>query len=470
MKLVINNQRGSVLIMSLLVLVVLGGMLVAASPMIVNEVKMNTVNRDMIDAQFAAEAGAKVGIAAVYAKNTDWSWLGSPRNLVNGNATKTYSVTISPAPPADGKLISGQAYVITSTGTVNNAIKKVIVNVTPGGASNVFTKYASFSNGKIDINGTVNIIGDLASNTGVNLNSSPGTITGTIFAPKDAVISENKPCKTDGTTSCGIAKAAEILPSPETLDVASLIPAMPTFSMTGTNLTSTWTSGQWGGSTYTLTASNYFYNGNYNLNGHNYNIPAGTTTTIYINGKLNIMLGYRITGGGNLVIYAKDGVQLSGGYIDVGSSGSVGIYTPNALEINKDSYINGQTVTVLAQKSTSTLNGGSINATLKDAVTKIYTENFTINNSSSVISGKGAGMVVATKDISITRGSAENTIFVAGGDISAKANTATVVGGLYANGKISITGLTMKLNPDVVESLAISSPGADSFTINSWGK
>ena len=79
-------------------------------------------------------------------------------------------------------------------------------------------------------------------------------------------------------------------------------------------------------------------------------------------------------------------------------------------------------------------------------------------------------MVVATKDISITRGSAENTIFVAGGDISAKANTATVVGGLYANGKISITGLTMKLNPDVVESLAISSPGADSFTINSWGK
>ena len=466
MKLAIDNQRGSVLIMSLLVLVVLGGMLVAASPMIVNEVKMNTVNRDMIDAQFAAEAGAKVGIAAVYAKNTDWSWLGSSRNLVNGNATKTYSVTISPAPPADGKLISGQAYVITSTGTVNNAIKKVIVNVTPGGASNVFTKYSSFSNGKIDINGTVNIIGDLASNSSVDLNWSKLTFSDDVYGPAGSVKYKNRIC--GGIPACEVSYDA--LPSPETLDVASLIPAMPTFSMTGTNLTSTWTSGQWGGSTYTLTASNYFYNGNYNLNGHNYNIPAGTTTTIYINGKLNIMSGYRITGGGNLIIYAKDGVQLSGGYIDVGSSGSVGIYTPNALEINKDSYINGQTVTVLAQKSTSTLNGGSINATLAGAVTKIYTENFTINNSSSIISGNGAGMVVAIKDISITAGSAENTIFVAGGNISAKASISTVVGGLYANGTISISELTMKINPDVVESLALSTPGADSFTINSWGK
>ena len=69
--------------MSLLVLVVLGGMLAAASPMIVNEVKMNTINRDMIDAQFAAEAGAKVGIAAVYAKKTssELDWLGKQQNL-----------------------------------------------------------------------------------------------------------------------------------------------------------------------------------------------------------------------------------------------------------------------------------------------------------------------------------------------------------------------------------------------------
>ena len=211
MKLAKDNQRGSVLIMSLLVLVVLGGMLVAASPMIVNEVKMNTVNRDMIDAQFAAEAGAKVGIAAVYAKNTDWSWLGKARNLVNGNVTKTYSVSISPAPPADGKLISGQAYVITSTGTVNNAVKKVIVNVTPGGASNVFTKYASFSNGKIDINGTVNIIGDLASNSSVDLNWSKGTVKGTVYGPGGAVAAAGKTCSNDGSV-CGIATTADILP------------------------------------------------------------------------------------------------------------------------------------------------------------------------------------------------------------------------------------------------------------------
>lgn len=470
MKQIFNNQRGSVLMMSLLVLVVLGGLLTAVSPMIVNEVKMNTVNRDMIDAQFVAEAGAKVGIAAVYAKNSDWSWLGTQINLVTGNATKTYSVAISPA-LGNAAPISGTEYTITSTGVVNGTItKQVVVRVVAAGSSNVFTKYTAFSNGELDINGRVSIIGDLASNSSVNLHWAPGTISGTVYGPSGSVIAENKACKTDGADSCGIATAAALLATPEKLDVASLIPAMPSFSMTGTNLTSTWTSGQWGGPTYTLSATNYYFDGNYNLNGHNYSVPTGTTTTVYINGTLNIMSGYRITGGGNLIIYAKNGVQLTGGNIDVGSSGSVSIYTPAAIAVNSNSYINGQTVTILAQKSTSTLNGGSINATLAGAVTKIYTENFTINNSSSVISGRGAGMVVATKDISITAGSAEKTIFVAGEDISAKANIATVVGGLYAKGTISITGLTMKTNPDVIESLAISTPGTDSFSIKSWGK
>ncbi len=387
LKQALNNQRGSVLMMSLLVLVVLGGMLAAVSPMIVNEVKMNTVNRDMIDAQFVAEAGAKVGIAAVYAKKEDWSWLGTQINLVTGNATKTYSVAISPELGNDAP-ISGTEYTITSTGVVNGTItKQVVVKVVTAGASNVFTKYTAFSNGGLDINGRVNIIGDLASNSSVNLHWAPGIISGIVYGPSGSVIAENKACKIDGTDSCGIATAAALLATPEKLDVASLIPAMPSFSMTGTNLTSTWTSGQWGGHTYTLSAANYYFDGNYNLNGHNYSVPPGTTTTVYINGTLNIMSGYRITGGGNLIIYAKNGVQLTGGNIDVGSSGSVSIYTPAAIAVNSNSYINGQTVTILAQKSTSTLNGGSINATLAGAVTKIYTENFTINNSSSVISG-----------------------------------------------------------------------------------
>ena len=469
MKQALNNQRGSVLIMGLLVLVVLGGMLAAASPMIVNEVKLNMVNRDMIDAQFTAEAGAKVGIAAVYAKKTssELGWLGTPQNLTDSDSTRKYTVVISPAIDVTGP-ISGTTYTISSTGFIGGTTQKtVIVKVTAdGGAGNVFTKYSSFSNGKLDINGTVNIIGDLASNSSIDLHWSKLTFTDDVYGPTGSVKYKGKTC--GGTPSCEVSY--DVLPSPETLDVASLIPTMPTFLMTGTNLTSTWTSGQWGEHSYTLTASNYYSSGSYDLNGHNYNIPTGTTTTIYINGKLNIMKNYRITGGGNLIIYAKDGVQLSGGYIDVGSSGTVSIYTPVAIEINKDSYINGQTVTVLAQKSTSTMNGGSINATLAGAVTKIYTENFTINSSSSVISGNGAGMVVAMKDISITDGSAVNAIFVAGGNISAKAGTDTSVGGLYANGTISITGLTMKINPSVINSLALSTPGTGSFSINSWGK
>jgi hypothetical protein len=99
-----KSRRGSVAIMAVMILLVLGGLMAAASPMIINEVKMNTVNRDMIEAQYAAEAGAKVGIAAIYGKKTDWSWLGSAgvdkfQPLIPGSANKQYSVAISPTPP-----------------------------------------------------------------------------------------------------------------------------------------------------------------------------------------------------------------------------------------------------------------------------------------------------------------------------------------------------------------------------------
>ena len=79
----ITNRRGSVMILSVIVLIFLGGMLTAVSPMIINEVKFNSMNQNMVGAQFAAEAGAKVAIAAIDAKNANWDWLNNIQYLVS---------------------------------------------------------------------------------------------------------------------------------------------------------------------------------------------------------------------------------------------------------------------------------------------------------------------------------------------------------------------------------------------------
>ncbi|MHC1758866.1 MAG: hypothetical protein AB9917_04995 [Negativicutes bacterium] len=439
--------------LSLLVFLFLGGMLVAVSPMIINEVKMNTVNRDMVDAQFAAEAGAKTGIAAIYAQNADWTWLGTPNNLTTTDTNKTYNVSIvnaSTNAAISGAPVSGTTYKISSTGTVNGVSKKAVASVLFSSSGGGIFSYSMFSNGKIDVNGTVNMTGNIASNTSIDLHWSNGTIDGYAYAPEKNVIDHNK-----------ISKGSQAMSNLGTIDIAGLMPAMPAFSMTGIDLKTTWTSGQWGGKTYSLTSPFYYYNGNYDLNGHYYTVPAGKSVSIYVNGKFNIMSAYSIKGG-NITVYAKDGIQFTGGAIEAGSGGTVSLYTPKSVEVNSNSYINGSTVTILAPKSV-TLNGGDINQSLSGAVTKIYTKDFTLNSSSSAISGAGVGMVVATNNINITSGSAPTTIMMAGNDISAKASTSTVVGGLYANDTINITGLKVNFDSLVSTQLGLSagSGGAD---------
>lgn len=118
-------------------------MLTAVSPMIINEVKFNSMNQNMVGAQFAAEAGAKVAIAAIDAKNANWDWLNNIQYLVSGDTTKSYTVK-SIIKKDDGTNIIGEpaagtTYTITSEGKViyanNTAIKTVVVTVTvPGGS------------------------------------------------------------------------------------------------------------------------------------------------------------------------------------------------------------------------------------------------------------------------------------------------------------------------------------------------
>lgn len=369
--------------MSLLVLVVLGGMLAAASPMIVNEVKMNTVNRDMIDAQFAAEAGAKVGIAAVYAKKTssELDWLGKQQNLTNSDSTRKYTVTISPEIRVSGP-ISGTTYTITSIGKVNNSTtRQVVVKVTtPAGTevSGVFSN-ASFSVGNVTVNGgTIN--GNVSTNgTYTNWNRSTN-----VLGDLNAQYFEGRKSSVSGSTKCQSGKA--YCDSEDnttgTLDVASYMktapvaPTMPTFTKSGTLITTR--------PTGTLPSGNYYSDSSFAMpNGRRYTITSGDSVFIFITGNFQ-MDEISSIDGGNITIYATGNITMNRNtFVRAATTGSVSIYAEGSIQLNTNSFIAGKAIVIQA-KDTVTLNSGtSVQAPAGGSVA-IYSGKAMQLNSSSI--------------------------------------------------------------------------------------
>ena len=311
MKQALNNQRGSVLIMGLLVLVVLGGMLAAASPMIVNEVKLNMVNRDMIDAQFTAEAGAKVGIAAVYAKNADWTWLGKPKNLTTAEANKTYSLEIVNASTnvvISGEPVSGTTYKITSTGTVNGISKKVKTNVnlssisgTPPNVPINAADAALYAGGNVEFknNGSVN-------NSSV---SAGGNITGNV------------------NVGGGYGRnPATSVPLP-TFNVADYSSAVAPSTSGGT-----------------LTQPKYYIQGNWIINNNSdYASSSGVPVTIYVTGNIvlpqnvNFNGSFLLVAGGNIDGSNTNNVNFNGVVLVAGGN----IDVKNAFNLNGNAIAGG---------------------------------------------------------------------------------------------------------------------------------
>ncbi len=443
-----KNRRGSVTIMAVMILLVLGGLMAAASPMIINEVKMNTVNRDMIEAQYAAEAGAKVGIAAIYAKKIEWSWLGSGdmdnfQPLIPGSSNKQYSVAISPTPPstADGWK-AGDQYTITSKGKVNGAEKTVKVKVTVGGKSSV-VRYASFSNGPMDIvSGSVT--GDIASNGLITVGYGM-TVQGTVtYSNQEPVIK--------GTAGTVYADSIG------TLDVASLMkysaaaPAMPTMP----TLSAVHSYGQLlprpAGGTATIdltgaydytsnpTSGVYYYDSSLaDWWQYTYNVPAGQKVFIYINGDYTV--GMPITGSGDITIYVT-------GKIDVNKNitgSNVTIYSKGDIDkIESDSTITGSKSVKLFSNGNIKING-SITAPSVGvyAQQRVYLYQKTISGDKIDLQATGDFYISGGNVIANTGGTVDITTYanldmgagsVVGSVVTMKAKTASA-------GKNSSSGL-----------------------------
>ena len=142
-----KSQRGSVTALALLTMIFLGIIISGLLPMVTNEMKMGTMNKDIIEAQYAAEAGAKRAInefnKVKFSQTPNWSWLNSNTAFINDVNTKKYKVIIYLSTDASQTHVTpsfttSNTYIIKSTGTVNSATKTVFLSilVTGGGGGN----------------------------------------------------------------------------------------------------------------------------------------------------------------------------------------------------------------------------------------------------------------------------------------------------------------------------------------------
>lgn len=135
------RRQGAAVILALGGLMLLGIFISALAPLASQEVRSGMQNRELLEVQNVAEAGAKRAIALFYQTSPVWSWLDQPsggtnwRSLVDGDTAKQYHVTIT----KDGNQIipsyplAGGTYYITSTGKVGTVTKTVTTSVTVAG-------------------------------------------------------------------------------------------------------------------------------------------------------------------------------------------------------------------------------------------------------------------------------------------------------------------------------------------------
>jgi len=456
-----KSRRGSVTIMAVMILLVLGGLMAVTSPMIISEVKMNTVNRDMIEAQYAAEAGAKVGIAAIYAGKTSWNWLGLEKfqPLIPGSANKQYSVAISPTPPStDEGWKAGDQYTITSKGVVNGATKTVSVKVKVGGESMPEAlSNMVFGNASIIMDSNAKIFGSAGTNGYISMASTNNAITGVATYNKNIQKSSsgayNYPLTSVGSEN-GVTTALTVptFTVTYTAPAAPTKPAVPSSTSSWDSLVGTWqvtksvpagnysTSGilQSGQSTITTAANTGIYvNGSANLYKSTWNM--GNNTLMYMNnGGLSLTGNTRMTMGSNSKIYMT-------GFLDVNESLIMGtnstLYAGLGMQLEESSTVTlpGAATIYLANNSSHNVSGYSWIANNKSVL------NLGTVGQASVLYCNGSANLGGTVNINgPTSGTEKTRIYLTG---NMDFNNDAVIN-IAGNVEIYISG-TMKINNSV---------------------
>lgn len=133
----VKNQRGSASVIALCLVLVLTIMSAGVAFMMNTEGKLATENKDLIEAKYAAEAGAKRAIIEFEKINDSqtpsWTWLGTDKPLV-ADTDKKYNVKIynksdtTFSTPVTPSASSNGTYTIVSTGNVNGTSKRILLD------------------------------------------------------------------------------------------------------------------------------------------------------------------------------------------------------------------------------------------------------------------------------------------------------------------------------------------------------
>ena len=190
------NHRGSVTIMAIGVMMFLGIILSGVLPMITQEVRSGVMNRDVVEAQYAAEAGAKRALVEFEKINKsltpDWTWMNLSRPFIANAAEKSYHVITYLQSDLSKQHVTpvtnaSNTYVVQSTGRVNGAEKQVnvVVTVTAGVSSPPVSPVfpadtAIYAGGNVDFNnnGVVNNASTVAGGNNADAYNLGGTNAG----------------------------------------------------------------------------------------------------------------------------------------------------------------------------------------------------------------------------------------------------------------------------------------------------
>lgn len=130
-----TKQRGSVAVLAVVAMLVLGTIVAGLLPMLTIKHSAGNADRDSMAARYAAEAGLKRAYAAISDHSKQWNWLSTQAIVQNiplwDGSTTTYSVSLSPTSPtlATDFVPSAGTYTITSTGKVNGQYQQQVTGV-----------------------------------------------------------------------------------------------------------------------------------------------------------------------------------------------------------------------------------------------------------------------------------------------------------------------------------------------------
>jgi len=460
----LNRQKGSATMIAIVTMMFLAILAGAASTLVNNDLRFSKTNNDVIEAQFAAEAGAKRAITMFYQTAQVWTWLDADNTpkwqSLGTDANKKYhvkttlnNVQIVPTSPAGSGL-----YTITSTGSVNGTIRTVSVPITvtaAAAANSVMSKYSVYSNGNLDIYGGSTPAPYLNLDIGTNgsyvkINSGSNFLLGKLYT-SHAISSDswypNGPKDAKGNPTWYVQQtAAQVGALNATIPT---VPTMPANASSNTALPSNVSYGCYN-TTYSLPNDYYYYNGSYQLNNTILTAASGKTVTLYINGDL-YLTGTSSIIGDNVVIYTKGNVKLdSTSSIKVSNASktsSLKIYAQGTVYLTVNAEIDGDNVLIESNSSSDSAfkmdNYTSINKNSTTAVTQIYSNGSVYLTGNPVTIGGKAGMVVTNSYVKLDNSvQAANTIFIAN-DVSNQSSyiTGTVnIAGIFVNGSLKIDG------------------------------